>query len=202
MQQVSGVIGIRGKRVRPESGSAALDWRQVGANGVAADPIALHHMILEGDRVELPRDFVSLILRPPEIWVPGMPLEKVGLCLRRNGSSRELLAPGVNQPDPGFLSELCPKVKAIRLARVWIRRSRKRHLRRWPRPLLIFQPRRGQADRLVKPRNKTMRKRHREECGALVGREVFSVHHKFVSFGFASKNGMIIEHQAGLVPAA
>src|SRR5579864_6863990 len=77
-----------------------------------------------------------------------------------------------------------------------IRRGCQRNLRIGTSPLLIFETRCLEADRVVEPLDGAVRIVHLKQRRALVRDQALTVDEKFVALGLAAEHWMVIEHEA------
>src|SRR5262249_19721728 len=122
--------------------ASAFNRRQIFANSLAADPVALDVVIFERHGVQSPRNGIAEILRALEGGIAaGIPFKKISFRRRRDRRAFKLLAPGVDDPQARGLSEPRTEIKAVVLAVLGIGRGRQRHFSVTACPALIFKAR-------------------------------------------------------------
>src|SRR5258708_20483983 len=116
----------------------------------------LDHVILESNGVEPPRNGVAGVLRHVSIGVAGrLVLHQLLACLCRNRSFVRLLSEWVGQPQSARLAELSSEISGAR-RRAQIRRAAELDFGSGADPLLIFEARRLQSNRLIESRDEAV----------------------------------------------
>src|SRR5205823_12377657 len=103
--------------------------------------------------------------------------------------------PGIHQPDAGSRAELWPEIEAVISRRV-IGTVGQRHFGRGPAPCLIIEGGAVHPNQFVERIGVASLLRDEEDRRSLVREHALPIHAKFVSLGFASEDGMIVEDEA------
>ena len=160
-------------------------------------------MLLEGDGIQIARNRVAFDFRMLKRFSANsffrQPAHPFFARLATHRSARQFLANRINQPQPGLLSKLRAKPKAILSAlftRRFIGSPRKSQFRLRSGPFLIIQFGSGKSDGIVEPCQKAVRILQLINRGTLMSDQPVIVHQEFVLFGLAAKDGMIFQNEA------
>src|SRR5580700_1373538 len=206
VQQIRRILREGRKRIRTQPRATSLDRRKKRADRLAAQSVALHHVLLQRDRIQLARDFITFVFRWIKFRFVGCsarkPSQQFTARSRRKRRSFHLFPDRINEPQPRVLPELCSEPETIlpvAQTRRVIRSTAEGHLRSCTGPSLVSQLRRVQSNGIVKACDETVRIGNQIDCRSLMRHEAFSIHLEFVLFRLTAKNRMILQNEARFV---